>query len=156
MSESQQPKKHRILPIVIGLIVLIGLFACLCVRRYTLPSNSMAPTLNEGDNVVVLKTYVLPYAKDDIVVFSYNDTNYIKRVVACPGNKVEINDGIITVNGEKVASQSEQIENAEGTWDLADGEYFVMGDNQAESQEDSWTIGPVKADQIVGKLVLKC
>lgn len=156
MSESQQPKKHRILPIVIGLIVLIGLFVCLCVRRYTLPSNSMAPTLNEGDNVVVLKTYVLPYAKDDIVVFSHNDTDYIKRVVACPGDKVEINDGTITVNGEKVASQSEQIENAEGTWDLADGEYFVMGDNQAESQEDSWKIGPVKADQIVGKFVLKC
>lgn len=103
----------------------------------------------------MLKTYVLPYAKGDIVVFRHDGTDYLRRVAACGGDTVEINDGIITVNGEKVSSQSEEIENAEGAWDVADGEYFVMGDKPQESQEDSWEIGTIKTDQIEGKLVLK-
>lgn len=156
MAEEQQPKRHRVLPIVIGVIVLVGLFVCLCVRGYILPSNSMSPTLSAGDRIVVLRTYVVPYAKDDIVVFTHEGTSYVKRVVACGGDKVEISDGILTVNGEGVASHEGKLENADdGAWELGDDEYFVMGDNQDESHENSWQIGPIKASQIVGKFVLR-
>ncbi|RKM57086.1 signal peptidase I [Butyrivibrio sp. X503] len=130
--------------------------------------DSMEPMLYNGQKVIVNK---LAYAifspkKGDIIVFLPNgNTNshyYVKRVVAVPGEKVQIIDGSLYINGtlqEKDDSLYDKMEDegiASNEIKLGRGEYFVLGDNRNSSEDSrSANIGPVKSNMIVGKAWFK-
>jgi len=173
-----------IVALAIGLALGIQAFL---VKPYQIPSESMEPTLDIGQRVLVNRAFTrLGDDPDpgDIVVFhpptgaeqgnrcgapkkpgevcslptdEESDTNFIKRVVAVPGDTLAIKGGIPIVNGKPF----------EGDWDIIPcrgvggcdfpkpvtipkDHYFMMGDNRGAS-DDSRYWGPVPRDWIIGQ-----
>lgn len=121
---------------------------------------SMEPTLSDGDIILLLKTG--DFETGDLVGFYYQNKLLLKRVIAGPGDTVDIDDeGNVTVNGA-VLDEPYLTEKALGETDLVypyqvpESRYFVMGDNRATSIDSrSSAIGCIEKDQIVGKVILR-
>ncbi len=124
---------------------------------------SMAPLLS-GEDVVLMK---LSYRfsdieRFDIVVFEREDgKSNVKRVIGLPGEEVQIRDGFVYIDGEKL--EAERGLNtavlpglAENPVTLGEDEYFLLGDNREGSEDSRFVnIGNVKRDQIQGKVWLR-
>ncbi len=124
------------------------------VARVRVENISMQPTLKPGQFVLVHKlAYRLGEVRHgDVVVFHYSpEEDYIKRVIGLPGDMIEIQDGLVAVNGYAIR---ESYINAPplyaGTWEVPAGKVFVLGDNRNQSS-DSHTWGFVPIENIVGK-----
>lgn len=157
--------------------------AAFVIQSYQVDGQSMETTLKHQDRLIVDKlprTWSRltnnPYIpnRGDIIIFNQSDIpnasvvqnkQLIKRVVALPGERIVIKDGKIKVFNhaspkgfDPDASTGYLITSVvtPGNVDLTvpEGEVFVCGDNRQNS-EDSRFFGPVAADQIVGKLVLR-
>lgn len=122
----------------------------------------MSPLFSTGDILIVEKLSLLfrPIQQGDLVVFLYPrdlSKEYLKRVIGCPLDTVEIKEGQVWVNGKKVFFSSE-IEHCsstkDGTRTLLTAEYFVMGDNRPVSQ-DSRDFGSVPQGYIKGRVFLR-
>ena len=122
---------------------------------------SMEPTLENGQQIFIDRfLYVLSSPKaGDIVAFlpngNENSQNYVKRVVAGPGDKVRIADGTLYVNGQESKWVTERILDAgiaENEIILGNKEYFCIGDNPNNSEDSrSANIGPVEEGDMIGK-----
>lgn len=172
-----------IVALAIGLALAIQAWV---VKPYQIPSQSMEPTLDVNQRVLVNR--VLFHLRDprtgDIVVFhppkgadrgnqcgiepnpadrpcpeptpEKSETNFIKRIVAGPGDRLRIEDGHPVVNGE--AANEDFIIPCRGGGGCSMPEeitippdhYFMMGDNRGAS-EDSRFWGPVPRDWIIGQ-----
>ncbi len=131
--------------------------------RISVVGQSMSGTLENGDTVLINRfEYKLFQPKpNDIIVFLPNGNEkshyYIKRVIAVPGDTVQITDGKVYVNGEPFAEEIEEpyIENgllAEEPIVVGEDEYFVLGDNRNNSEDSRYAnIGNVKKEHIEGK-----
>jgi signal peptidase I len=121
---------------------------------------SMTPCLSESDIVVSLKGF--DFKRGDIVSFYFNNKILVKRVIAFPGEWVNIDeDGNVFINDEPLA-EPYLVERALGECDLElpyqvpDGKVFVCGDHRSTSVDSrSSTIGCVSEEQIVGKIVFR-
>ena len=113
--------------------------------------HSMVPTYQDGD--IVLGTN-LAGLKADSVVMAHSPTGHdvIKRIVAVPGDTVEVKGDSVIVNGEP-ANDHENSPGCSislsGTYTLGEDEYFLAGDNRCNSI-DSRSYGPVKKNAIFG------
>ncbi len=122
--------------------------------------SSMTPTLQDGEIVFSVKTTDLK--QGDIIAFYYNNKILVKRVVAGPGDWVDIaQDGTVYVNGAGLEEPYLE-ERAFGDADIElpyqvpDGRIFVMGDHRATSVDSRHTaVGCVAEEQIVGKIVFR-
>ena len=142
--------------IAVALVLFIGF-------RIKVVGASMSPTLESGEEILVnrFRYKIFSPKQNDLIVFLPNGNEkshyYIKRVIACPGDKVQIKDGVVYVNGkkfdEKVAVAN--IENpllAENEITVGEDEYFVLGDNRNNSEDSRYaSIGNVNKEYIVGK-----
>ena len=124
-----------------GECVLAFAIGCILVfyfmTRLTCVGQAMEPAINSGDSVLVNRfTYLVSAPKPgDVVVFKPNGNErshyYMRRVIAEPGDKVQIKDGFVYVNGElfETGLGSEQMDYAgvaEEEITIGDGEYFVI------------------------------
>jgi signal peptidase I len=176
---------------IVSLALILALvIQALLVKPYQIPSQSMEPTLDIGQRVLVNR-FIYHFSDPeigDIIVFSppagvdpgsqsydqcgvphgpreacprptlaQSDQNFIKRIVAGPGDTLSVIDGHPVVNG---------VENTDEAFirpcGLAPGcnlpkqitippdHYFMMGDNRGES-DDSRFWGPIPRDWIIGK-----
>ena len=122
--------------------------------------SSMTPTLSDGDIVVSLKRS--SFEQGDVVAFYYNNKILIKRVIAGPGDWVDVKeDGTVFVNGAEL-NEPYLEEKAFGGCDIdlpyqvPDRRIFVMGDHRSVSVDFRNTaVGCVAQEQIVGKMVLR-
>ncbi len=131
--------------------------------RISVVGQSMSGTLENGDTVLINRfEYQLFSPKpNDIIVFLPNGNEkshyYIKRVIAVPGDTVQIQEGKVYVNGQPFAEEIEDpyIENgllAEEPIEVGEDEYFVLGDNRNNSEDSRYAnIGNVKREHIEGK-----
>lgn len=135
----------------------------LSIKSYKLPAGSMRPTMDIGDYFI---SNMHPFAKTkpdygDIIVFSnpQNKANdLVKRVVAIPGDLVEIKDKKLFVNGklqnEPYVIHLDPESNAQrddyGPLAIPVDTYFVLGDNR-DNSFDSRFFGPVSVSDIKGK-----
>lgn len=131
--------------------------------RTSVVGQSMAETMNGGDEILVNRfVYKVTNPKpNDIVVFLPNGNEkshyYVKRVIAVPGDTVQIRGGTVYVNGEEFAEkiQSASIEDAGLAVEelaLGNNEYFVLGDNRNNSEDSRYAnIGNIKKEYIIGK-----
>ena len=119
--------------------------------------SSMSPTLEEGEIILSLKTG--QFAPGDIVAFYYNNKILIKRVIAGPGQWVNITeDGSVYVD-DRLLEEPYLHEKALGECDIElpyqvpDERYFVMGDHRATSVDSrSTAVGCVAEEHIVGRI----
>ena len=172
-----------VLIVAVALGLALGIQAFL-VKPYRIPSPSMVPTLTPGQRVLVNRignNFGEP-AIGDVTVFhppagaengkecgapkqpdqpcprptrDKADVNFIKRIVAGPGDKITIEDGHVVRNGKRQAEPfAEPCGGGEGC-DLSTpitipkGYYFMMGDNRGAS-DDSRFWGPVPRKWIIG------
>lgn len=92
----------------------------------------MQPTLQSGQYVLARKTNQ-DIGNGDVIIIQVNNKQIVKRVAALPNER-------ISYNGKEIA--------------LHKDEYYVLGDNQ-EHSVDSRLFGPIKKEQIIGKVLLK-
>ena len=166
----RQRKKRRAgftelcLTILIAFVLVFGFVRPFVLEAFRIPSESMVPTLEVGDRVLANKfIYRLTEPeRGEIVVFESvgegDDQKLIKRVVALPGDEIEVRNGTLLVNGEE---QEEPYLNRglpfNGSYqptEIPEGEVFVMGDNRANSA-DSRVFGPLPIENIEGEAFVR-
>jgi len=148
----------RDLVIAAGLAVVIIVFFYQPVK---VEGTSMAPSLSDQERIFINKFVyrVGAIERGDVVVFWYpldRGKSFIKRVVGLPGDLVQIRQGRVYINGQRLEEPYVPAEFADfsdyGPLRVRLGEYFVMGDHRASSN-DSRMFGPVAASYIYGKAV---
>lgn len=122
----------------------------------------MTPTYTSGQPVFLQK-WGLPdcLGRDDIVIIRSKNLHrdIVKRIVAMPGDTVQITDGILYVNAipEDNLQHLPAMEdpgNAASPITLGDGEYFVLGDNRNASIDSRFDeVGIISSDSIKGKVI---
>jgi signal peptidase I len=120
----------------------------------------MAPTLNDGEVVVSLKSGT--FHTGDVIAFYYNNKILVKRVIAGPGDWVDIkDDGTVYVNDVEL-DEPYVVEKALGDcnitlpYQVPESRVFVMGDHRSVSIDSRNTsVGCVSEEQIVGRLVMR-
>ena len=145
-------------------LVTVAAFAVLVATLF-LPvlqiyGSSMTPTLYEGNIVVSVKG--AEFEQGDVISFYYNNKILVKRVIAFPGDWINIDeDGNVFINDE-LLDEPYVKQKALGECDIElpyqvpDGKIFVCGDHRATSVDSrSSTVGCVSEEQIVGKIVYR-
>lgn len=136
-------------------------------HQTTVEGESMEPTLSDGDTVIIqrLSYYFSSPDRYDVVVFpvTYDetadeDTYYIKRVIGLPGETVQIIDGSVYINGEKLQDDKYALSDileagvASDPLVLGEDQYFVMGDNRNMSTDSRNSyVGLVNRKDIIGE-----
>lgn len=155
---------HRTLRSTIYILVTVAaiavLIATLVVPVLRIYGSSMSPTLYDGELVLAIKTR--DFEKQDVIAFYYNNKVLVKRVIAGPGEWVNMDDeGNVTVDG-KLLEEPYLKNKSMGNYDIElpyqvpEGRYFVMGDHRDISVDSrSEAVGCVAEEQIVGKLLFK-
>src|SRR5579859_5676512 len=148
----------RDLLIAIGLALVIIVFLYQPVK---VEGTSMAPLLSDQERIFINKFVYRfePIQRRDVVVFWYpldRSKSFIKRVIGLPGEKVEIRQGIVYVNGRAIQEpyvppQYEDLSDF-GPIRVPRDSYFVMGDHRISSN-DSRVFGSVESRFIYGRAV---
>jgi signal peptidase I len=137
------------LSVIIAIIVILFLYQPVKVE-----GTSMMPALNDQERIFINKfTYrfhVGQIERGDMVVFWYpNDLSksYIKRVIGTPGDRVEVDHGVVIVNGRKLDESYVPEEYRDDTslppQVIPPDEYFVLGDHRSSSNDSrSWGLVP--------------
>ncbi len=136
------------------------LVAMLWLPVLQIHGSSMTPTVNDQDIIVSLKG--TDFSCGDVVAFYYNNKILVKRVIALPGDWVDIDEkGNVYVNGalidepyldEKSFGQCD----IELPYQVPAAKYFVMGDHRSISVDSRNTaVGCVAEEQIVGKIAFR-
>ena len=139
------------------LTLVIFLLIRFAVQNFRIEGYSMEPNFHDGQFLFVNKiVYMLqPPERGDVIVFvppSSSARDFIKRVIGVPGDRVEIVNGRVFVNGEEL---KETYPLNPGSYSMGPvtvppDEYFVLGDNRNYSS-DSHSWGSVSAKKIIGK-----
>jgi len=145
---------------LITVAAIAVLVATLWLPVLQIYGSSMTPTLQDGEIVFSVKTEdMMP---GDIVAFYYNNKILVKRVIAGPGDWVNIQeDGTVLVNDvvleePYLAEKSFGDADIELPYQVPDGRIFVMGDHRATSVDSRHTaVGCVAQEQIVGKIIFR-
>lgn len=148
---------------ILVVLIIAFTFVYYIGQRTRVIGSSMSPKFEDGDQLLINRfIYIFSDPKpNDIIVFLPNGNEkshyYVKRVVAGPGDKVQIIDGALYVNrelfDEEIATSSmEYMGIAEEEITLGTDEFFVLGDNRNNSEDSRYAnIGMVKKEYIIGK-----
>lgn len=142
--------------IVLFVVMLIASYLLLGVSR--VEGDSMEPNLSSGDVVFYLRVNMSYEAGDIISIRLPSGEAYVKRIIACGGDTVDIIDGSVYVNGQQLTEDyaigiTEKKTNVVSyPLTIEEGYYFVLGDNR-EVSVDSRNIGLIAQQQIMGKIL---
>lgn len=167
--EKEYSLKREIISTVLYLLAVVALtflFVQFVGQRTHVNGDSMNATLEDGDNLIVDKISYRFTDPDrfDIIVFPYQyqeNTYYIKRIIGMPGETIQIQDGMIYIDGEVLEeSYGKDVMQYAGIAsdpiELGEDEYFVLGDNRNNSSDSrDPSVGNIKEDQIIGKAFIR-
>ncbi len=165
-----QQKARKVSRLIVELVAVVAL-ALFCAvyfcRMASVPDSAMEGTLSNGDKVLLNSaSYILGEPKrGDIIAFrtadDSNATVIFRRVIAGPGETVQIREGSVYVNGSPIheTGDYESIVNpgiAEDPITLSGNEYFVLGDNRNNAEDSRHPgIGLVNKSAVLGKAWLR-
>ena len=147
----------------IGIVLILSwLIVTFVGVRTVVDGQSMEPTLQDGNNLIVDK---LSYRFRDpkryeIIVFTYKyeeNTYYIKRIIGLPGETVQVKNGEVYIDGEILGEDygAEAMEDAGIASDpieLGTDEYFVLGDNRNHSSDSrDPSVGVLRREDLIGR-----
>jgi signal peptidase I len=154
-------------------IIIFAFIRTFFFSNYVVEGESMMPTLQDGNKLVVNKLgyQVGELNRFDVIVFHANKKeDFVKRIIGLPGDKIEYRDDRLFINGEKyeepfleVYKQKSlgiritgdfSLKEITGENTVPDGKLFVLGDNRLGSW-DSRQFGFISASQVVGKVDLR-
>ena len=159
---------------ILGALVIALLVRMFLFEPIRVDGESMRDTLQDGDIVFVSKPAYLrgEFKRGDVIICRYPNRNteshlnvggsfemtfthhtlFVKRLIALPGDTLEIREGIVYVNGELVDETDIDMYSEShismGPITLGEDEFFVMGDNRGNSN-DSRRVGPLSRSMIV-------
>lgn len=156
------------LAVALGCVLFLGGFAWGAVeyQPYTVPTESMVPTIKAGDRILAQRIDGGDVERGDVIVFkqkSWGDMLIVKRVVAVGGDTVACcTDGKLTVNGKKIdepylpegqAAEATRIPNVE----VPEGRLFLLGDERSGSLDSTAHLteafnGTVSRDAVKGRV----
>lgn len=162
-TEIQVKKKDMSWKSFFILLIAIFVFRIFILEPHTVSGSSMDETFKNHDYLLVDKLsyrFIEP-KRNEVIVFlppeaAQNKNRFIKRIIALPGDTVEIRDGITYIN-DKATTESFVVHTSDkevARFTLAENEYFAMGDNRAGSF-DSRFFGPIQKDGIEGRAFLR-
>lgn len=133
------------------------------VERYVVRGRSMTPTFSPGDHLLVRPTPSrdFRFARGELVVVrdgADGERLHLKRLIGLPHECVRQSDGVLLINDRRLDEDylgglPAVVGLDDNTWNLADEECFLLGDNRAHST-DSRQLGPIKLDRIEG--IVQC
>lgn len=158
--------------LVLTAVIFLGIQAFVA-QPYKVEMVSMRNTLQDGQYVLIdkLTPRWSAYERGDIVVFDPPPAwtgppaiPLIKRVIGLAGDRVELRDGKVLVDGRPLdepylfavdgATQATDPIGATTSWVVPPGQLFVMGDHR-QASEDSRLFGPIQASSVLGRAVLR-
>ena len=153
-------KALKILPVLL-LVICASCAAVIPIQPVKVVGTAMLPELSDGDRVIIDRGFE-KLERGDIVIFYYPADpvkSYIKRIVGLPNETVEIQDGVILINGKAIDEpyvdpKFNESRRSMMARTLAPDAYFVCGDNR-DNSSDSRIWGPLKREFIYGKYVKK-
>ncbi len=143
--------------------LFIGAVAVLCLHFFVVQisvvrGQSMAPSLRDGDRVVVdrVSYSMAEILRFDVVILRYPgdpSLDFVKRVIGLPGDRVQMQHGVVTVNGHRVDEEFAHHPDPDDSFDtvVPFGKVFVLGDNRPVSC-DSRSFGMVDVHNLRGKV----
>ncbi len=160
----------------VGLAVVLYLvITTFIVQTFRVEQRSMIDTLQEGQHLLIDK--ITPrfddYSRGDIIVFHPNgdsdQTPYIKRVIGVGGERVEMRDGAVWIDGTRIdesaytytdplTGENEPTlpKQGQSRWDVPEGQLFVLGDHRMGSTDSrNSSVGLVDTDYVVGRAWLR-
>ena len=145
---------------LVAVAAVAVLIATLWLPVFRIYGSSMTPTLSDSEIAVAVKTH--SFETGDIIAFYLNNKILIKRVIAGPGDWVNIDEaGNVYVNEERI-DEPYVTEKALGDCDIElpyqvpESRVFVMGDHRSVSLDSrNSAIGCVADEQVVGKIFFK-
>ena len=155
-------------------VLIFFLVHTFVAQPFRVEQRSMETTLLHDQYVLVdkLTPRWAPYERGDIIVFqppesmrSPSGEPFIKRVIGLPGDRVELEDGQVLVNGVELdepylfmrggkPESTEPSFEGETSWRVPDGALFVMGDHRSASA-DSREFGPIDVSTVLGRALLR-
>ncbi|MDX6381693.1 MAG: signal peptidase [Rubrobacteraceae bacterium] len=148
--------------LLVAFTLVFGFVRPFVLEAFQVPSESMVPTFQVGDRFMANK-FIYRFTepkRGDIIVFRSvegGEEDLVKRVVGLPGDEITVQNGVLSVNGER---QEEPYINKQlpdsgfyGPAKVPEGHVFAMGDNRGNSR-DSRFFGPVPMENIEGEAVM--
>ena len=151
MDEKAIKTIKELLPYIITIIVVL-LFKHFLFAPIRVNGDSMYSTLKDKDIMILNKVNYRfnKINRFDIVVVDADYEYLIKRVIGLPGEKVEVKNNKLYINGKFIKQDFKYKKTDDFTYKIPKGEYFVMGDNRTNSL-DSRYFGSFKRNKILGK-----
>jgi signal peptidase I len=171
--------------LIVVAVVLALLIKTFVVQAFYIPSPSMHDTLIENDRVLVNRMAYRfhPPRRGDVVVFQNphpgpshesalsafvhwlgqglgfsqggRNKDFIKRVIGLPGDTIEMNHGVVYVNGTPLREPYVSPANVDraryGPYVVPAGHLFVMGDNRTDSDDSRGSLGYIPMDKVLGR-----
>ena len=143
----------ELLPYIVVVLLAVAIRTFI-ITPVQVDGSSMYPTLLDNE-ILLLKKYDNSYERFDIVVFNYNKSRLVKRIIGLPGEYVEYKSNELYIDGEKIDSVKLDAYTYDfnlselGYNKIPDDYYLVLGDNRTNSV-DSRMIGLVNKKDILG------
>lgn len=143
--------------------IFIAIILVLFLRSFVFSASivegeSMSPTLNHGNRIIINKfVYLISEPKrEDVVIIQRPFKNYVKRIIALPGEIVKIDNHVLYIDDEPYEqpyiTDEEILQTANyGPIKVPENSYFVMGDNRAVSKDSRNGLGFIEDEHIIGR-----
>ena len=149
-ADAVKPWWREAIETIVWAFVLAMIIRTFIVQAFWIPSGSMIPTLEINDRVLVAKFWNLffPPSRGSLYVFRYPvdpDRDFVKRIIAIPGDTVDIKNGVVYING--APTKEPYVKNHDRynlrpssvfpkvPFTVPEGNYFMLGDNRGNSQD---------------------
>lgn len=160
---SRKNRKKKLEWVELLKAIAIAVILAVIVKSFVLSTSivegeSMEPTLVDGERIIYNKFVYLfgSPERGDVVIIKRPFKNYVKRIIALPGEKVEMKNHVLYIDDHPseqlyLSDDADQHTGNFGPYSIPTDHYFVLGDNRAISKDSRNGLGFIEENEIIGK-----